>query len=322
MGYAPFASAILKRRPEIEPTVIVTQEARSTEIEPAVIVTQEAPLVVEPSPVASPSVRVTPKPTDRPNDRPTTFPSAPSRRRLVATIALGVGAVVVFALVLAFALRPDNVPASNRTSRTPAAPFANPKSQLAIANAATPSMPVTAVATTAAPVAPVATPPATPAVQIAVAGRGSCSVQIDSDAPSSVVLIDGRVMAEAPLRVDGLFCGRRVHVAVANPRLAPWDRWVAPEEGKLMVLKASLRHLTTAVVITSTPSGATVRVNGRDVGPTPAAISVVADASEHVEVSSPHFAPFQQTITARAGTTTTIEARLTAEATPSPSAKH
>jgi hypothetical protein len=142
------------------------------------------------------------------------------------------------------------------------------------------------------------------------ASHGSCSIRIDADIAGSIAMVDGRAVGAVPMQVDGLYCGRRTRVAVADPAFAPWERTIIPEEGTLVRVRASLGRLTTAVAITSLPTGATVNVNGHDVGTTPAAIPVVVGVATKVRVSSPGYATYEQTVVPRAGTSTTIQATL------------
>jgi len=156
------------------------------------------------------------------------------------------------------------------------------------------------------------TPTPTPTATAPVA-HGSCSIRIDANVSGSIAMVDGRAVGAAPIQVDGLFCGHRTRVVVADPALAPWERTIIPEEGTVVQVHASLGRLTTAIAVTSTPSGATVTLNGRDVGVTPAAIPVVVGVTAKVSVSSPGYASYEQTVVPRAGASTTIAATLAAQ---------
>lgn len=199
-------------------------------------------------------------------------------------------------------LGPSSTPTSTATLAPPPTPAPVP------AHVAT----APAAKITPAPVAHPAAPAPAPAP--AALSHGSCSIRVDANAAGSIVMVDGRAVGAAPIQVDGLFCGHRTHVAVADPSLAPWERTIIPEEGTVVQVHASLGRLTTAIAVTSTPSGATVLVNGRDVGVTPAAIPVVVGITAKVSVSSPGYAAYEQTIVPRAGASTTIAATLVAQA--------
>ena len=166
-------------------------------------------------------------------------------------------------------------------------------------------------------VTPAPPPPITPKHEAASVDRsvavshGSCSIRVDANVAGGIVMIDGRAVGSAPIQIDGLYCGHRTRVAVVDPALAPWERSINPEEGTVVQVHASLGRLTTAIAVTSIPNGATVTVNGREVGVTPAAIPVVVGATTKLRVSSPGYAPYDQTIVPRAGTSPTIAATLT-----------
>jgi hypothetical protein len=56
-----------------------------------------------------------------------------------------------------------------------------------------------------------------------------------------------------------------------------------------------------------------VRLNGRDVTKTPAAIPVVVGGVARIEVALPGYKTFAQTVVPRSGATSTIDATLTAD---------
>lgn len=177
----------------------------------------------------------------------------------------------------------------------------------------------TSVAAPAVKITPPASHPAPPAPAPAPApvalAHGSCSIRVDANVAGPIVMVDGRAVGTAPIQVDRLFCGHRTRVAVAEVSLAPWERTIIPEEGVVVQVHASLGRLTTAIAVTSTPSGATVAINGHEVGVTPAAIPVVVGVTAHVSVSSPGYAPYEQTVVTRAGSSTAIAANLVAQLT-------
>ena len=224
----------------------------------------------------------------------------------------GVIAMVLAAVAIAYLLwpEPDAAPA---VVAKPAPPPAPPSAPIVapIKSAPPPAAtvaPIKPVAVSAPPPAP--KPPITHDDTPKLVAHGSCTIHIDADALGSVVIVDGRVVGDAPVDVDGIYCGRRTQVTVANPRFAPWERSIVPEEGKPSRVHARLARLTTAIAVTSTPSAATVRVNGKPVAVTPAAISVIADASTTIEVELLGYRSVTKQLVPRAGATSTIDAAL------------
>ena len=292
MGYSPFQLP--------EPPV---DHTRVMQLEPAVVVAGEL-LVPSPPPTATASH----------SDRADRYPLAPRR---IWPIALAGSIVVAAVIVVASVFFWSKEPAPRPVPSYASANVALPLPVAAARPASPPPAPLAAARPASPPPAPVVTPatptPPTPSPALAI-DHGSCTLRVESGVSGSVVMIDGRAIAEAPLDVDGLYCGRRVHVTVANPHYAPWDRWVVPEEAKPLRVRADLRRLTTAVAVTSVPSGAIVRIGGHDVATTPAAIAVDTELATTIEVTFPGYVPFKQRIVPHAGATTTIVATLSAQA--------
>lgn len=213
----------------------------------------------------------------------------PTARRwpFAVGIAIAIAALGGIATYLMFA--DTDAPAASRPVVAPA--LATPPKPARV-----PVAPPRAVAPAPAPVAKPEAP--------------SCAVLVEADQPHSAVLIEGKVAGETPIDISGLPCGRAVHVTVVHPQRVPWQRTIVPAEGKVALLSAELAHPTTALAVTSVPSGAMVRVNGRDVTSTPAAITLVAGVTSQIEIVLPGYTPYRQRIVMREGTAAPIDAVL------------
>jgi hypothetical protein len=266
-------------------------------------------------PVALARVALPPRPAVR-----ASTVDAPIETSRLRSWVLGGAVAIAIAAAVAYWLWPETTDSGRYTTSAVAPPLRTEKPTPPTPLAATKADAIAASATSVVGSAPVnvatmvsassAAAPKPTTNQPAVIDHGSCTIHIDADAPGSVVIVDGRVVGDAPAEVAGIYCGRRTRVMVANPRFAPWERWVVAEEGKPSRLSARLSRLTTAIAVTSTPSGAAVRVNGKQVAVTPAAIPVVADASTTIEVEFLGYQLFTKQLVPRAGATATIDAKL------------
>jgi hypothetical protein len=264
---------------------------------------QEAPVPIREIVVPLATFRRVEQPAARTTDQVWSV-ERPRRRRVLAVIAAIVA--MIGCAAVAWYLWNEDSPAP------PRAPVA--RARTAAASSAAPT-PRPATVQPAQPARASSPPPAPPAPELAKpspSDRGSCSLRVEADETRSVVMLDGKVFGESPITLSGLFCGRPARVTVARPHFATWERTIIPEEGRPAVVRAALARPTTAIAVTSVPAGAMVRVNGRDVTTTPAAIAVTVDVALRIEVALPGYNTFTQTVVARSGATSTIDATLTA----------
>jgi hypothetical protein len=275
--------------------------------EPAVVVAGE--LLDATSTLPAPTTDTTSAPTVEPAPTTNTAPTVEPAKRTRWHIPVLAGSAVVAAAAIAWLVVPDSTPSKVRTPPAaariapvpPAAKLIAPPVRPAPAEAKLPAKPVDAAEKA----------PVKPAEKSSVSvDHGSCSVKIDADIPGGVVVLDGRVIAATPVTLNGLYCGRRIHLTVAHPQLAPWNGTITPEEGRSQVVKASLRRLTTAVAVTSVPAGAMVRINGKEITTTPAAIPITVDVPTRVQITLPGYRTFERTIAPYAGSSAIIDATL------------
>jgi PEGA domain len=126
------------------------------------------------------------------------------------------------------------------------------------------------------------TPATTPAVTTASAtgpaaegpaAASGCQLRISASANPATIEIDGVARGETPALVD-VPC-RPVHVELRRARYAAAERTVEPGPGVTEV-ELRLSRPVVAVRILSRPAGATVRLNGKDLGKTPLTAQVTA----------------------------------------------
>ncbi|HRC59272.1 MAG TPA: PEGA domain-containing protein, partial [Kofleriaceae bacterium] len=127
---------------------------------------------------------------------------------------------------------------------------------------------------TAAPIDPsIAAPAAAKLPATTAASASGCQLQITSNASLADIWIDGVRKGKVPALLE-VPC-QATEVALRHPRYSADSRRVTPTAGLTEVALRLTRPLVT-VKILSTPPGATVRVNGRELGKTPAQAKVHA----------------------------------------------
>ncbi|HVK72291.1 MAG TPA: PEGA domain-containing protein, partial [Kofleriaceae bacterium] len=147
-----------------------------------------------------------------------------------------------------------------------------------------------------APVAPTGPPP-----------PGMCRVTLTVTPPDAQLRINGRAAA-APSGAHDVPCGR-VKLDLARTRYAPLERTinVAGADDQLTI---DLRRPEHTLRIVSTPGGATVIVDGRQVGVTPVNVKVAGFTSHKIEVRRAGFRTFRTTVYSRKPTDV-VATRLT-----------
>jgi hypothetical protein len=106
-----------------------------------------------------------------------------------------------------------------------------------------------------------------------VVGSGPCRISVNSSPTGSMVSIDDQPLGPSPLTFAGTCAKHKVDVK--HPRYALGTKWVAPTDRSPATVDLALARPTHTVMISSTPSGATVSIAGRRAGTTPTAVKVM-----------------------------------------------
>jgi hypothetical protein len=213
-------------------------------------------------------------------------------------IGLGVG-VVVGGILMAVLHRPPASPASMAAAPGPPSP-SGLKATTAVVDPPTPSTPAPATR----PSTPVATPVAKPTVAVAPA-TGEAPVEIISTPPGATISIDGKGRGKTPLTTS-LSPGKH-DVALALDRHVPF-RTVLVSPGKL---DAVLKRPRSTLVVSSTPIGGDVTVNGEARGKAPVSIPVSEFETYKIDVALPNGKVWRRAVYAKS-TTMKVNARLSA----------
>jgi|GEM_PF-5438593 len=115
------------------------------------------------------------------------------------------------------------------------------------------------------------------------AGGGDCSVEVRSRPAGAPIYVGGKSTAQRTPATVSVPCGA-VEVSLRHPRYKLASREVTAGPGGAAV-EVSLSRPVHKLTVLSKPAGATVKVNGRKVGTTPATVSVPGFEKARVEVA-------------------------------------
>lgn len=120
--------------------------------------------------------------------------------------------------------------------------------------------------------------------------------------------IDGETAARQPGIIAGISPGRH-DVVVESPGYHALVQEILVRRGEHTVLNATLRPLARLQIV-STPTGAAVSLDGRDLGVTPASAIGLHEGAHRIAISMPGHRPVEQVISLADGTTARLEASL------------
>jgi hypothetical protein len=204
-------------------------------------------------------------------------------------------------------------------------PCPEPPSASAALAATTPSPSAPGVSEVAEPIEPespqaeaaAAQPPSDPPP--GGLGLGRCKLRITSLPPGAAVSVEGTAAGKTPTLVEGAPCAKAVAVALEKDRFAPWQKKVTARNGKLLKVHATLRRPDVKLEVASTPPGATVMVNGRSQGKTPATVEAPAYSRVVIKLVLAGYKTDEQVVQTKLGKPNKVAATLEKE--PKPVAK-
>lgn len=243
----------------------------------------------------------------------------PGRGPMTAAVAVAVaGAVVAIAAVLwargVKTSAPPPLAAASKTAAAAVCPVVDPVKPApttAPAVAATtpptttpPSITTTATTTKPAPPAP---PTPTPApVAVGPVGDGPCSVAISTSAQDVKVFIAGEKRGVAPITL-ALPC-EPVAVTFKHPRYTEQTKRITPT-AETATLHVSMERPKALLKVVSRPAGASVAIDGREIGKTPVVKQVNAFKPITLTMKSPGMSTERRLVYPKRGTTV-VSARL------------
>lgn len=138
--------------------------------------------------------------------------------------------------------------------------------------------------------------------------RAEGALVVFSEPPNADVYIDGNYYGRTPITIQRVPAGRRI-VALKLPGYADWSDDVVIEPGKISQISATLK-LAGTLQVSSTPSGAKVYLDGKDIGETPLSNSNIPEGTHNLRIELFGYKPWQGIIQIAPSQTTNIFARL------------
>lgn len=123
----------------------------------------------------------------------------------------------------------------------------------------------------------------------------SCSLDIRSFPEGGTVLLDGRQVGTTPLILSRITAGTH-NVQVSLAGWQTWNNTAVATRGNTTQIIANLVHAAYALSITSTPSGATVLLDGVNRGLTPLTVASLKPRSYTLTVSLKGYASITRTV--------------------------
>jgi hypothetical protein len=278
--FAELAPVVVDVFVEEEAVVLVSAPAPRPS-EPAVFARPDTirPPVVEGPPADHSHIEPLPPPPPRPVRRATT--AAIWRADDRARVLILIGAVGVATLLTVI----DTMRGDRAEATASAAPAPAPAPAAAIAIPAAQAAPPAAAA-------PTAVEDDEEVIDIAEDEVAICHLVVDAGPAGATVTLGDLDLGPAPVSAD-VPCGTAT-LTVASPGYEPSTRTItlAPTTAKVRLRRAPIE-----LAITSTPDGATVRIDGRTIGTTPLAASVRADRKLKLTVAKRGYKPITKRLT-------------------------
>ncbi len=231
------------------------------------------------------------------------------QRKLMPLILAGLAVVAVLAIVIIFGFGGDKKKKAGPSPSPSVAALASPSPSASASASASPeptdepspSVSASPVASTRpgkspsasaspspTPVAsaspsPSASPASSPSPVPLTTGGGDCVVSIKSDREAAVI-IGGKNLGDTPQEVPAP-CGKPLKVVISHPRYEKFEQTVTPTAGEPTVVSAALERPVAKLRISSTPPGASVRIDGKSAGTTPTTATVKGFSQMKIELS-------------------------------------
>jgi PEGA domain-containing protein len=144
----------------------------------------------------------------------------------------------------------------------------------------------------AAPVKPPAgsddeTVPPPPGSGPPAVGKGPCRVVVEATPAGSTVQVDGKPVGPSPIAIDGP-C-QKTQIEVVHARYVTAQKIVEPVAGTPEKVDVTLERPTHAVMVVTTPPGATISLDGRRAGVSPTVVQVIGFQAMRLTADKPGF---------------------------------
>ncbi|WP_428267867.1 PEGA domain-containing protein [Haliangium sp.] len=117
------------------------------------------------------------------------------------------------------------------------------------------------------------------------ASAQGCAITVQANVDAARVRIDGKRVGTGVVRERPIPCGKELLVRVEHPRYEIFEKRITASAGKPMRIAVSLQRPSARLTLVSDPPGATLSVNGRVIGRSPATVDVKAYRSIYVKAT-------------------------------------
>lgn len=150
-------------------------------------------------------------------------------------------------------------------------------------------------------------------VDNAAAGEqaGPASLQVSSEPGDSSVSVDGQYLGKTPYATDALPAGTHT-ITVSRFGYLPYTTTAALVHDAITVINATLPAEPGALSITTSPTGATITIDGNITGISPVTLSGLASGNHTVSVTKDGYTPSEQQVAVTPGSTYQLAVTLSA----------
>ena len=125
-------------------------------------------------------------------------------------------------------------------------------------------------------------------------------LQVSSYPTEAEVYVDGIKKGLTPITIDDLPLGEHF-VEVKKQNFATWSQKIDAESYKVIQLVATLQPQSASLSVDSTPQGATVYLNDKNMGVTPIVINDLDAGDYDLKLTMDGYAPYEEQITVNKG---------------------
>jgi hypothetical protein len=142
-----------------------------------------------------------------------------------------------------------------------------------------------------------------------ILSSSSSSIYVTSSPSGASVYLDGSYKGKTPKTITGVSAGSHT-IKLSKSGYKDYTRTRSVKAGKRTIINANLRQATGSIDVTSTPSGASVYLDGSPKGTTPKTITGVSAGSHTFKLSKSGYKDYTGTTSIKAGETKRINANL------------
>lgn len=127
------------------------------------------------------------------------------------------------------------------------------------------------------------------------------TVNVSSNPSDANVYVDGVLRGKTPISITDLTVSEIHIVEVKLENFSTWKQAIQGKDSEVIDIMANLEPVTTSISINSIPKGATVYLNGVNIGTTPLTKKDIEPNTYTLVISYPQYIPYKETITIAKG---------------------